>query len=151
MKSVAAPVSERKEKEPSTVLSDADSPKRRSTPHTIHSLCMMRLLRTDSWWRLPLVQLPEESQSQYYAPRKAFFTLVSCHELFVRCVEKTTNKYKTAKCCLPQFTSVEVELPQQLMSIGKPLVLAIFGSELAILTTFCCFIFICRFLHASHE
>ena len=52
---------------------------------------------------------------------------------------------------LPQFTSVEVELPQQLKSIGKPLVLAIFGSELAILTAFCCFIFICRFLHASHE
>ena len=41
---------------------------------------------------------------------------------------------------LPQFfTSVEVELPQQLKSIGKPLVLAIFGSELAILTAFCCF------------
>ena len=48
-------------------------------------------------------------------------------------------------------TSVEVELPQQLKSIGKPLVLAIFGSELAILTAFCCFIFICRLLHASHE
>ena len=49
------------------------------------------------------------------------------------------------------FTSVEVELLQQLMNIGKRLFLAIFGSELAILTTFCCFIVICCFLHASHE
>ena len=32
-KSVAAPVSGRKEKEPSTVLPDADSPKRRSTAY----------------------------------------------------------------------------------------------------------------------
>ena len=31
--------------------------------------------------------------------KKASFTQVSCHELFVRCVEKTTNNYKTAQCC----------------------------------------------------
>ena len=29
--------------------------------------------------------------------KSVFFTQVSCHELFVRCVEKTTNNYKTAK------------------------------------------------------
>ena len=40
----------------------------------------------------------EESQSQYY-PRKAASTQVSCHELFVRSVEKTSNNCKTAKCC----------------------------------------------------
>ena len=50
------------------------------------------------------------------------------------------------------FTSVKVELPQQLMSIRNPLLLAIFGSELAILTAFCsCFIVICCILHASHK
>ena len=49
------------------------------------------------------------------------------------------------------FTSVEVELPPQLMSIGKPLVLAIFGSELAIIIAFCGFAVICCLFHASHE
>ena len=51
------------------------------------------------------------------------------------------------------ITSVEVELPQQLSSIGKPLVLAIFGSELAILLTafFCCFIVICRLLVTKND
>ena len=48
---------------------------------------MMRLQRTDSWRQSPLVQLPEESRSQY-APRKASFMQVSCHELLMRCAEK---------------------------------------------------------------
>ena len=57
------------------------------------------LPKTDSWWQSALGQLPEESQSQY-PPKKDLFTQVSCHDLFVRSVEKTNN-HKTAKFVYP--------------------------------------------------
>ena len=60
------------------ILQNEDEPRTLST-------VLMRLQRTDCWWQSSLVQLPEESQSQY-APRK-----ISWHELFMRCVEKTSN------------------------------------------------------------
>ena len=50
---------------------------------------------------------------------------------------------------MQRLTSAEVELPQQFMSLGKPLVLTIFGSGLAIVTAFCCVIVISYFLHTS--